>query len=92
MVESANGDPLGKASWSSLVAQQLKDLALPLLWLWCDPWPWELLHAAGAAKGGKRKKGGPGLIVYFIEKISVYKWTVQFKPVLFKGQLYIALK
>lgn len=65
------------------------DLVLSLL---LHSWARELLHAAGAAKGGKRKKRGGGLIVYFIEKISVYKWTVQFKPVLFKGQLYIALK
>ena len=25
----------------SLVAQQVKDLALSLRWLRCDPWPWE---------------------------------------------------
>lgn len=25
--------------WSSLGAQQVKDVALSLLWLWFDPWP-----------------------------------------------------
>ena len=38
-------DQLKKDYWSSLVAQQVKDLALSLLWYWLllwygfDPWP-----------------------------------------------------
>ena len=32
------------------MAQQVMDLALPLLWLGFDPWPRELPHALGAAK------------------------------------------
>ena len=27
-------------SWSSLVAQQMKDPVLALQWLGFDPWPW----------------------------------------------------
>ena len=48
---------------SSLVAQQVKDLALSLLWLWLQlwckfsPWPREFLHALGAAEK-KRGCGG----------------------------------
>ena len=42
--------------WISLMAQQVKDPALSLLFLvslvWCgfDPWPGELLHASGTVK------------------------------------------
>ena len=38
------------------MAQQLKDSALSLLWLWLqlwyrfNPWPWNFLHAPGTAK------------------------------------------
>ena len=34
---------------SSLVAQQVKDLTLSLLWLGFDPWPRELPRAVGMA-------------------------------------------
>ena len=37
-------------SRSSLVAQQVKDLMLSLLWHRFDPWPGELLYAAGWPK------------------------------------------
>ena len=46
----------GGGTGSSLVARQVKDLALSLLWLglllWYgfDPWPGEVPHAKGAAK------------------------------------------
>ena len=48
-------------SWSSLVAQQVKDLVFSLLWLglllWhkFSPWVWELPHASGVAKKKKKK-------------------------------------
>ena len=41
--------------WSSLLVQWVKDLALSLLWCGFNPWPWELLHAAGAIKTKKQK-------------------------------------
>ena len=56
------GWPLSlKFRWrNSLVVQWVKDPALSLQWLglllWCrfNPWPWELPHAAGAAKKTKK--------------------------------------
>ena len=33
----------------------VKDSALPLLWLGCDPWPRELPHAARCSKEEKKK-------------------------------------
>ena len=45
-------------SRSSLMAQQLKDPLLSLLWQWFILWPQELLHAVGAAKKKKKKKKG----------------------------------
>ena len=50
------GRPLGR----SLVAQWVKDLALPLLWLWLppwrsfDPWPWNLCMPQGQPKRKKQ--------------------------------------
>ena len=41
---------------SSLVAQQVKDLALSLLWHGFNPWPRELLHGVDSVKKEKRKK------------------------------------
>ena len=38
------------------MTQQVKDLALSLLWYALDPGP-EFLHAAGVAKKKKKKKG-----------------------------------
>lgn len=40
---------------SFAVAQWVSDLALLLLWLRFDPWPWEL-HAVGLAKKKVNKK------------------------------------
>ena len=39
-------------SWSSLVAQHVRDLALSLLWLGFDPRPWALPQAMGAGGWG----------------------------------------
>ena len=36
--------------WSSLVAQWVKELVLPLLCHRFNPWPWELPDAGGMAK------------------------------------------
>ena len=38
------------------MAQQVKDLALSLLWHGFNPWPRELPHAVGVAKKKKKKK------------------------------------
>ena len=52
----------GKKSWSSLVAQQVKDLALSLLWFWLllwhrfDPWLGNFCRPIGVAKKEEKRK------------------------------------
>ena len=41
---------------SSLVVQQVKDLALSLLWHWVDPWPQNFCMPQAQQKQNKTKK------------------------------------
>ena len=58
-------------SGSSLVAQQVNDLALSRLWLRFDPWPQELPHAVGS--GGKKKNMHSNVHSSIIYKAKILK-------------------
>ena len=42
--------------WSSLVAQQVKDLALSPLWHGFDPWPWNFCMPQAQPEKRKEKR------------------------------------